>query len=83
MAESLPLTESVPDISEDTLDMENQSSDSESDATRKRKIRSSTGTPSPHNLGLTPAPSYSKVTKGYPHQLKNLASKVKLATAPF
>ena len=88
MAESLPLTESGLDISEDTLDVENPSSDSESDATRKRKIRSSTGSPSPHGE-KPPQPRFNsnpiqlKGDLGVPPSVEKLALQGQVSNSPF
>ena len=88
MAESLPLTESGLDNPEDTIDVENQSSDSESEATRKRKIRSSTGSPSPHGeKPLQPKfnsnPIQLKSDFGVPPSVEKLALQGQVSNSPF
>ena len=88
MAESLSLTESGLDNPEDIIDAENQYSDSESEATRKRKIRSSTGSPSPHGeKPLQPKfnsnPIQLKSDFGVPPSVEKLALQGQVSNSPF
>ena len=88
MAESLALSESGLDKPEDIPEVENQFSDPESEATRKRKIRSSTGSPSPHGeKPLQPKfnsnPIQLKGDFGVPPSVEKLALQGQVSNSPF
>ena len=89
MAESLALSESGLDKPEDIPEGENQFSDPESEATRKRKIRSSTGSPSPKGEN-PPQPqrvynrNLSKISDfGVPPSVEKLALQGQVSNSPF